>query len=318
VRIALDAAAARPGLGLRLVPVGITYLVRHAFLSDVHVAVGEPVDVSAFVAGHPDPEGPEAVRALTARLEQALRALAVHIEAAEDERLVALVTTLVAGIRAEEGLDEGGQSPAERTHLVHRVLDAWRWARETDPEGTLALRQRIDAYIEERLRLGLGGERAALQHRGERRAFSGLAWWAFLVAGAPLAAYGLAVSLGPYALLRAALAVLRPTTYRIALFKLLGGAALFALCWTAATAALAWRAGPWTAALFAVTLLPSALFAHRYVTETRLHRVQWRSADTWLRRRRMARLRAEREAITQVLAALRQRYLTQTVAPRGA
>lgn len=306
-RIALDAVAADPALGLRIVPVGITYLVRHAFLSDVHVAVGEPIDVATAVReGGDDP-----VRALTARLEQSLRALSVHVESAEDERLVAQVTAIVAGIRAEEGLDVGGQSPAERTALVQRVVDAYRWATETDPDGTLRLRERIESYMDERAALGMGGERPALQHRGERQGLTGWRWWAFLALGAPVAAYGLAVSLVPYAVLRAALATVRLSSYRVALFKLLGGAALFAACWAAQTALVAWRVGGAAAAAFALTLAPAALFAHRYVTETRLHRVHARSVGAWWQEQRVARLRAERAEIAEALAALRKRYLAR-------
>src|SRR4029079_8335582 len=105
-RIALDAEGSRPGLGLRIVPVGITYLVRHAFLSDVHVAFGAPIPVASALEGEGDDV--QRARALTARIEEALRDLAVHIDAAEDELLIAQVTAIVAGIRAEEGLDEGG------------------------------------------------------------------------------------------------------------------------------------------------------------------------------------------------------------------
>lgn len=318
IRIALDAVSARPDLGLRIVPVGITYLVRHAFLSDVHVAVGEPIDVAAAVreAGDADP-----VRVLTARMEQALRALSVHVESTEDERLVAQVTAIVTGIRAEEGLDAGGQSPAERTALVQRVVDAYRWATETDPEATAALRQRIESYMDERAAMGMGGERPALQHRGERRGLSGWRWWAFLALGAPVAAYGLAVSLVPYGLLRVALATVRLSSYRVALFKLLGGLALFAACWVVEVAAMAWFAGPLAALVFALTLAPAALFAHRYVTETRLHRVHLRSVGAWWQEHRVARLKEERKAIAEALTTLRRRYLAQradldTAAPR--
>lgn len=309
-RIALDAVSAAPALGLRIVPVGITYLVRHAFLSDVHVAVGDAIDVAAAVRE----AGDDPVRALTARLEQSLRALSVHVESTEDERLVAQVTAIVAGIRAEEGLDVGGQSPAERTALVQRVVDAYRWAMESDPESTLRLRERIESYMDERAALGMGGELPALQHRGERQGLTGARWWAFLVLGAPVAAYGFAVSLVPYAILRAALATVRLSSYRVALFKLLGGACLFAACWAVEIALMGWRFGALAAVVFALTLAPAALFAHRYVTETRLHRVHVRSVGAWWQEHRVARLRAERASIAEALAALRKRYLTHVEA----
>lgn len=307
-RIALDAESAKPGLGLRVVPVGITYLVRHAFLSDVHVAFGEPMRAADFLReGKVEPEG---VKALTARVEQALRDLSVHIEEAEDERLIAQVTAIVAGIRADEGLDEGGQSPAERTALVRRVIDAYRWVMETDPYGTAMLRERIERYMADRQRLGLGGERPTLQHRSEqRRALGPWERAAFLGLGAPIAAFGLAVSMVPYVLLRTALWVVRPSNDRVALFKLLGGSALFGASFAAETAVVARAFGAWPAAAFGLCLLPAAVFAQRYVTELRLHRVHLKSLDSLLEKQRLARLRAERKALAEELAALRKSYL---------
>jgi glycerol-3-phosphate O-acyltransferase/dihydroxyacetone phosphate acyltransferase len=313
-RIALDAVGAWRALAgdgssrraLRIVPVGITYLVRHAFLSDVHVAIGPPIDPAAA----PSEPDDQSVRAITARVEGALRDLALHIEEEEDERFIAQVTAIVAGIRADEGLDRGGQSPAERTALARRVLDAHRWMKETDPYRTAQLRQRIESYMEERRRLGLGGERAAFQHRGERRRpLSGARWAVFFLLGAPFAAYGLAVSLLPYVILRSALRVFRPSTDRVALFKLLAGLVTFSLCWAAQIAGVAMSAGPLAAVAFGVSLMPAAFFAQRYVTETRLHRLQLRSLDTFLQSHRMARLRAERQALAAELAEIRHRYL---------
>lgn len=332
-RIALDAAGAerardaeaatgtvdRPNSnrrrGLRIVPVGITYLVRHAFLSDVHVAIGAPIDVSAFAAEHVGEEEMATVRALTGRIEQEMRELSLHVEKVEDERLIAQVTAIVAGIRLEEGVDEGAQSPAERTALSKRVVAAYHWIMALEPFETAILRQRIERYMAERQRLGLGGERPTLQHRGERRwALSGWRRVAVLALGAPFAAYGLAVSLLPYTLLRMALWVVRPSTDRVALFKVIGGTLSFGLCWTAQTAGVAMRLGPLAATLFAVSLLPAAFLAQRYVTQTRLHRLQLRSADVFFRSGRMALLRAQRRSLADELSRLRARYLAHVAA----
>jgi len=328
-RIALDGAAAAlaaaagdapasRNTALRIVPVGITYLVRHAFLSDVHVAIGPPIDVAAFAAEHAGADEMATVRALTARVEQEMRELALHIDEAEDERLIAQVTAIVAGIRAEEGLDEGGQSPAERTALSKRVVLAYHWIMALEPFETALLRERIESYMEERRRLGLGGERPTLQHRGENRwALTGWRKVAFLVLCAPLAAYGLATCILPYVLLRTALRLFRPSTDRVALFKLLGGGMSFGLCWAAQTAAVAMHFGGLVGLLFGLSLLPAAWLAQRYVTQTRLHRLQLRSADVFFRSLRMDRLRSERRGVAAELTRLRTRYLAH-VAESGA
>lgn len=315
-RIALSTSLAASRDGLRIVPVGVTYLVRHAFRSDVHVAFGAPIVVRTDNLPNAKIDHPDNVRALTDRIGDAIRALSVHIDKTEDERLIAQVTSIVVGIRAEEGLDEGGQSPAERTALVRRVVDAYRWLSAVDPERTTNLRNRIDAFIEEREALGLGGERPALQHRGERPRFKGLARALFLIAGAPLAAFGLATSLPPYAVLRAAMALLPLSTDRIALFKLGGGAALFGAAYAAQVAVVTHLAGPVAGAAFGAALIPAAMFARRYVIETRMHRVHLRSLAAWRRSGRLDALRTERKALAAELAELRTQYLA-TLEPKA-
>lgn len=314
-RIAVAAetgAPARQRLGVRIVPVGITYLVRHAFRSDIHVAFGPPIEVAEAVAAAGDEA--QAVRALTTRIGDALRELAVHVEKTEDERLIAQVTAIVVGIRADGGLDAGGQSPAERTALVRRVVDAYRWLAEVDPGRTQELRARLERYMEEREALGLGGEKPALQHRGERRlSLRGAPRIAVLVVAAPLAAFGLLTSVVPHALLRLLMQPLRLSTDRVALFKLLAGAVIFAAAYAVEVALVARLFGVVSAVVFGLSLVPAALFARRYLIETRLHRLQIRSLGAWRRTGRLEALRAERRALAEALAELRVRYLDHVV-----
>lgn len=307
-RIALDARAA--GADPCIVPVGLNYLVRHAFRSDVHVGIGEPIEVTP--GGDRDAD----VAALTSQVQAALEALTVHIEREDDERMIAQVTSIVAELREKEGLDPYGQSPAERVALVQRILDAYRWLERTDPARTAKLRKRIGDLLEEREALGLGGERPALQHRSERKRV-GRIWredrrW-LLVAGAPLAAYGVATSFVPYLAMRALLFLSPPRFYRAALTKVLLGALFFAIFYGLSASAV-WGLGGWIAStLYALSLVPAGLFARRYLVELRLHRV----GPSWIwrvlqHRGRVAMWRAERDLIAEELAGLRARYLEET------
>ena len=317
-RIALGTDLAG-GDGLRIVPVGVTYLVRHAFRSDVHVAFGAPIIVTGDSLPHRELDHPENVRALTTMLGDALRALAVHIEHTEDERLIAQVTSIVVGIRASEGLDEAGQSPAERTALVRRVVDDYRWQSARAPERTAALRERIDAFIDEREELGMGGERPALQHRGEEhRRLRGATRVAFLVAGAPLAIFGLMTNFVPYVLMRVAMGLARVTTDRVALFKLVGGSLLFGAAYAAQVIVVARIFGAPPAALLGVSLVPAAFFTRRYAIEARLHRLHLRTLRSWRHSARLDALRLERKSLADELTRLRRDYLdAQAAAEQG-
>jgi glycerol-3-phosphate O-acyltransferase / dihydroxyacetone phosphate acyltransferase len=318
-RIAIDAVRERPDLDLRIIPVGLNYLVREAFRSDVHVAFGPAIHVGAeleaLVRAQPDladdPRG--LVMALTERLELALRELAIHVEEREDERLIAEVTTVVIGIRDADGIDSQGQSPAERTALVRRILDAYHWLEDADPIRCARLRIQLMHYLDQRRALGIGGSETALQQRRERRygredhtLFGPIG----LVLTAPLAALGVAAAALPYALVRALLLLMRPRSYRIALVKLLGGGLLFfawfaLLVWTAFT-----TVGPMFALGLGLALVPLAVFAHRYVIDLRLYRFGLRTnLRRIVHRRRFSVLELRRRWLVREIASLRAAYL---------
>lgn len=316
-RMAIDAAAH----DVRIVPVGLNYLVREAFRSDVHVAFGPPLRVRDLQAAWADDptlaeDSRAQVRALTEALGESLRTIAVHVEEREDERLIAQVTAIVVELRHDEGLDD--RSPAERTALVRRVIDAYRWLGEREPVRCARLRERVIHYVEERHRLGFAGVGTGLQKRGERsgptkslgRESRSLLGPLGLLLGAPIAAYGFAVTIVPYSLQALMLALGRPSRYRVALTKLIGGTMLFAgwfalLIWLVFTAA-----GPAIAIAVGFSLIPAGLFAHRYAIDLRLHRYGVQAGLRQLRHgRRIARLRAERRRLTRDLGRVRDAYL---------
>ena len=308
-RVALDAEA--HGVRTQIVPVGLNYLVRHAFRSDVHVAFGAPIDGLEVVGQSAQSDPRAAVRALTAHVQGALEALVVHVEREDDERLLAQVTALVAEVRVREGVDATAPSPAERVALAQRVVDAYRWFEDTHPEKSAELRERIVTWLEERVALGLGGERPALQHRGERTV--GARWtdrpWLFAL-GAPLALYGAANHVAPYVLLRVVLALSPPSFYRGALVRLSAGAGIFALCYGAQTALVGSALGPAVATLYAASLVPTGLFTRRYLAEARIHRLgPRRMLRFWRESGRLAEMRAERDALIAELSELRREYL---------
>lgn len=311
-RMALDAAAH----DVRIVPVGLNYLVREAFRSDVHVAFGPPLRVRELcerwaAEGIDDPRAQ--VRALTEALGESLRTIAVHVEDRDDERLIAQVTAIIVELRHDEGLDD--HSPAERTATVRRVIDAYRWLGEREPQRCARIRERVIRYVEAREQLGVGAS-LGLQRRSESKGALGREDRSVLgplglVLGAPIAAFGLAVTIVPWAALQLVLALGRPSRYRVALTKLLLGTSLFAANFAALAFAL-WLASGSIALTtgFALALIPAALFFHRYAIDLRLHRFGVRAG---LRRAlqgpRLARLQAQRRRLTRDLARVRAAYL---------
>ncbi len=315
-RIALDAERASGYTqGVRIVPVGLNFLVRQAFRSDAHVAFGPPLLASDYA--ELDRETPRlAVRKLTDDLQQAIERLTVHIHMEDDERLISQTTSIVAGIRSSVGLDKGGQSPSERTALVKRIVHAYQWYATANPERFADLRRRMEHYTEQRRALGLGGERPALQHRAET-----LVWspdrsraerLALYLLGAVPAFYGALNAVVPYLLLRGLVALIRPDLVRQAWFKLMVGAALYSGWFGLIGALVTARYGLGPGIMYAITIMPICLFTLRYLTELRLHRLHvtmlWRGLDA---DERLSDLRGERDRLEQDLREVRDHYLAE-------
>jgi glycerol-3-phosphate O-acyltransferase / dihydroxyacetone phosphate acyltransferase len=83
-RIALAAAAARPGLGLDVLPVGLVFDAKERFRSRALVEIGEPLRVNA----PDDPADPREVRALTERIDAALDRVTVSYATWDEARLI--------------------------------------------------------------------------------------------------------------------------------------------------------------------------------------------------------------------------------------
>ncbi len=77
-RIALGTAAAHPEAGLIIVPVGLTYMHRKSFRSQVLVQYGPPIDVDADWVEHWNRDERGAAGELTTDIESAMRALTVN------------------------------------------------------------------------------------------------------------------------------------------------------------------------------------------------------------------------------------------------
>ena len=120
------------------------------------------------------------------------------------------------------------------------------------------------------------------------------------------------MALVPWAILQAILRLGRPSRYRIALTKLIGGTALFLSWFALLSYAMFMAAGPWPATAFGLSLIPAALFAHRYVIDLRLHRYGVRAGlRRLLHGRQLLRLQAERRRLARELARVRTAYLAQ-------
>jgi len=282
-----------------LVPVGMVFDDPGTFRSAaVQVTIGEPVPTADLIALHRE-RPVEAVRALTARLEDAIRGRIVE---AEDQYTLGLLAVV------ERAWSEQAARPGDAEATLawkQQVMRGARFLGEREPARVAALRQRAALYRAHLDEVGISSAQLGRPYTAglvARYALENAVW---LALGLPIALWGFACHALPYWLTGRVVRLLHATEEEEATYKLAVGLLVYPACWTA-EAWLAWRLGGVAGLLlFVVLVIPSGLLALAW--HERLGRV-WRQARAfaWFLTDRALhdRLLAERRALVEELRAL--------------
>lgn len=255
-RIALRAEAeSRWELGLRIVPVGLTYSRKAKFRGEAVACVGAPMAVALWRAPYGrDPA--QAVRDLTDAIASALERVMVHFAGPENEPLLHAAEALYA---AEHGLASPATTPnlAERWPRLKLLAEGMIWLRAHEPERFASLARAVQQHRSRLERVGLrGGELPAKRSALETLRVIG-ADGAVALLGLPLAILGVGAWYVPYVTPRAVLLVHRPAHEAVATVKLVTSLAAFPAAY-AVWLYLAWRGGHLTMLILMAVLLPLA------------------------------------------------------------
>ena len=255
-RIALMAEARRDWkLGLRIQPVGLTYVRKHAFRGRAIAAFGEPFEVASMRADYERDER-EAVRRLTTIIQERLERLTLNFEHPEDAELVDVAERLYARQKRLAGWRER-EPMVERLPRLHRFADGLRWLRATDPERLASLSAEVRRY--QRL-LTLFGAREGDVPRRYRRG-NVLAYAArqlfMLVLVLPVALAGMAIWFVPFMFTSYVAPRFRPKLDQVATYKV-GAAVLAFPVWLFLLALVTWLLAGLRPALVALAILPVA------------------------------------------------------------
>jgi len=143
-RIALGTADAHPSAGLVIVPIGLTYVHRKSFRSQVLVQYGAPIEVDAPWVERHHADSREAAGALTAQIEAGIRALTINAPDWETLRVLDGVRRLY---------QPENVAMADRVELSRRFCNAYLDLAE-DPR-VVELFGHMKAYLDELDDLGL-------------------------------------------------------------------------------------------------------------------------------------------------------------------
>jgi 1-acyl-sn-glycerol-3-phosphate acyltransferase len=240
------------GLGLRIVPVGLTFTRKTFFRGRALAFVGEPFGIVGRRASwEADPVA--AVRALTDEIADRLEAVTLNLAQVEDLDLVETAERLYAREKgwAEWREREGLADRLPRLQVFTRGL---AWLRANDPQRHRRLARAVRRYRQRLDRLGAGEGEVPPRYRAGGVLRYVAREGATLAIGLPLAGIGIAVWYLPYLFPRFVVRLRRPAHEAIATWKLLAGIVAFGVWYGAAVAALTFLCGPWWGLASAVAL----------------------------------------------------------------
>jgi 1-acyl-sn-glycerol-3-phosphate acyltransferase len=306
-RVALEAEeAAGWSLGLRVVPVGLTFHPRQVFRGDVVVRVGEPFRVDDLRGENRH----RAIRTVQDRIAASLRPLMHHLDRPDLAPLVERVADLYAEARREERPDAAPLPREETARIAGEVLNHTLVA---DPASVAAVERDLRLYDRLAGRTGVT-EAAVRARRGRARSF--LEWGGLgllLVLGSPVYLAGVLTALVPYRTTDAAARALAPGAggpTALPMLRLLCGLAAFGAWWgLLGLLVLRWSASRTVAGVFLALLPAVGLGARWYWLRAR---GWWERSEALLplfaRRRAVDRAAEVRGAIFRRLDGLARRY----------
>lgn len=305
-RMALGAEAEHGfTLGVRIVPVGLTYADKPAFRSDCWTEVGEPIDVRTFAEAWRTDEK-AAVVALTDLIAERLRDVTLNVDSWDELPLVELAEMLW-----RPGGDPG--SPAERAQRLRDLAIGVARLKEQAPAELDETRAALSAFRDHLRSAGMGFEHLTQRYTAGVLLLFLLRHAGAMAMGLPAVAVGVAAYGLPYLLLRQVPRLLRTPDDLLATVRILGGLVIFPVWHALLAALLSWQL-PWSWALPVGVVLPlCGLYAHAFF---RRRKRMFRDAAVFLRLLVRPRLRAElleeRDALSRRVDAL-----ARQLAPEG-
>lgn len=273
-RMALELEHRHSGkLGLRVVPVGLTYSAKEIYRSDALANFGDPIVVSEFLEGYAD-RRKECIVRLTEEIERRIQSLIVYIPKLEETRVVEGVKRLyfdqlLLGNRI--AIDPAAKQ-AQKLMLSQQIAEIVDRVYRTQPERAAAFAAKLSFYERWLARLKISSDALELFPQTTKLAGQAMEWAFIAIIGAPIALYGWVHRLIPYALIRWSAGKFTMEGKRKAQASttaIAAGAVGFGVCYAIYITLFQWLFG-WPASLWYALSLPlTGILAHYYLREVR-------------------------------------------------
>ncbi|HWM90204.1 MAG TPA: lysophospholipid acyltransferase family protein [Thermoanaerobaculia bacterium] len=311
-RIVLGAERKHPGLGVRIVPVGLTFDAKESFRSRALVHVGEPID--------PAPEvemggtgNPAAVRSLTGRVDQGLKEVTLNYPSWEAAWLIGRAAELYGRGELEVPV---GRGLADHFQVHRAFVEGYHDLCRRYPDRVNAVEEAVREYDRLLRASGLRDDQVASVYPPHPVVRFVLRTLLRLLVHLPLAVVGTVLNIVPFWLVRAVAWVVRRSPDQVATYKVFGGLFLYPLAWIAeAVLAARWTENPWLGAL---VLLAAPLTGYAAMLFREQSELFWTEARAYLllrtRKRLATELKARREHVLREVEGLAGLYLSDSAA----
>ncbi len=304
-RIVLGAEEKYGPLGIKIVPVGLTFDAKHLFRSRALLTVGEPVDPSAEAARQADDQR-GARNALTARVEEALRGVTLNYGSWEEARLLERAGDLYA--RGPSELPER-LGMASLFEVRKRFAEGYEVMKERAPDQVAALARDVERYDRMLRATGLRDEQVVSSYSRSRVAGYLLRTLGRLVVLLPIALIGTLLNWLPYEATKHVARKERETPQMLGTMKIFGGIFIYPIAWALETVlAGIFLGGTWAV----VTALLAPLTGYIAMNFHEERGSFWRESLSYLRLRGGRRvwndLRERRRALADQVAGMAVEY----------
>jgi 1-acyl-sn-glycerol-3-phosphate acyltransferase len=240
-RIALEAETNHPGIGIRILPVGLIYDARSRFRSRALVHIGEPIDPSRELAQYQQ-DPPAAVSRLTERVSEALASVTPNYANWEEARLAQRAAEIMAydPVHARDT-----ELPLSKQVALSRALAAgYRRLLELDPAEVATVYEEVRSYDRLLRVFKLRTRQLTSPYRATGVAWLALRTLGLLLIRLPLTLIGLVLNYPTYRIIGAvATRMARKDPDVEATYKVFVGFFLFPMTWLAEAIVLGWWLG---------------------------------------------------------------------------
>lgn len=262
-RIALGAEARHDfRLGVRVVPLGLTYRDKHRFRGQAVVEIGTPIAVEDLKDLHAK-DGVQAVRELTARIGRALESLTINVDQWEDMPLIEAAEEIYSLEKPSEER-AGARTLGERIPRLRRFADGLSLLRDRDPVRVDAVATKVAGYRDRLKRLGLSAADLDGRYTAAKVVRFAVRNLLALLFGLPLATVGSMAFYLPYQLPRFVVGLVDPPLDIVATVKILAACVVFPLWYVGLLLAIGLGLGAPGALAAAVVLPLAGLYAIRF------------------------------------------------------